>query len=270
MNKTGPIVRMFMLAAAVAVICYMAVWLVLAYQIRRATRLFEDAQQIRVGASEESIRPMLERFGGHRLDIQLGYHEDYNYVFEISPWRSSTASSGQSAESVYSIERALNPRFRRAVGFRKWRVGIDLAMKQDRVVAVQSVAIVEGRRRWLGAMWHLSEIPPEFERIVPPDALPDVERRELVTPGILNLETGTGTSWTVWMTPSSPADQRRIAHRLNFGCIRSFSGCDTVCDLLPEAPQYFREHPELAPKGGGWDDKLRSCLKRDPQVNANW
>jgi len=42
--------------------------------------MLDRVQGLNVGDSEDSIRPLLERFGGHRWDVQLGAHEDYNYV----------------------------------------------------------------------------------------------------------------------------------------------------------------------------------------------
>jgi hypothetical protein len=254
-----------MVSAAILLLCYVTVWFVLAYQIRRASHLLEEAQKVNVGDSEDSIRAMLERYGGYRWDVQLGGREDYNYVLEINPWHFPTLSGKKSGERVHAIEGALNPRFRRAIGFRQWMVGSEIAIKEHRVVAVQAATVVEGRRMWLGAMWRFSEKPREFERNVFSDGPSSEERQYLATPGNLHMESGTGTAWSLWTTPSSPNAQRQMANQLNFGCLRSLSGCDTVCDLMSEAARYFREHPESAPKGGGWDDSLGTCLKHDPR-----
>jgi hypothetical protein len=264
-----PVVPLVMIASAVLLLCYMTVWLVLSYQIRRAAQLIAEAQHINVGASEDSIRPMFKRYGGFRSDLQQGYHEDFNYVLEINPWHFPwhvpALSSGRSGERVHSIENALNPRFRRAIGFRQWIVESDVAIKQHRVVAVQTVTLVEGRRMWLGNLWSFSEKPQDFEPSVESDRLPFEDRHDLATGGIVEAVRGSGIEWTFWTTPSSPEGQRKMANQLNFACLRSLSGCDTMCDLMPAAARFFWEHSELAPNGGGWDNRLRTCLKGDPR-----
>src|SRR4029077_10681398 len=116
------------------------------------------------------------------------------------------------------------------------------------------------------ASWRLSEKPREFDRNA--DSFDRVdpiteESLDLATSGILNMESGTGTIWSIWTTPTSPKVQSHMANQLNFGCLRSFSGCDSVCDLLPEATRFFTEHPNLTPRGGGWDDRSHTCMKHD-------
>jgi hypothetical protein len=258
-------VRLLAVAAGISLFSYVAGRLVLAFQIRRASQLLEEVQSVSVGDGENSIRPLIERFGGHCWDVQLVSHEDYNYVFKINPWNLVTFSSDDSQGDVHAIERVLNPRFRRAIGLRQWMVDSEIAIKQHRVMAVQTSAIVEGRPMWLGAMWRLSEKPVEFERSA--GSLDFPSENSLVTPGILNLESGTGTSWSLWTTPSSPKGQRQMANQLNFGCMRSLLGCDSVCDLLPQAARFLGEHLNLAPKGGGWDDSSRTCIKHDLREN---
>jgi hypothetical protein len=259
--------RILTVATAVLLFCYLIVRSSLAYQIRRASQLLEEVQRVNLGDSEDSIRPMLEHYHAYRWNVQLGGHEDYNYIFEINPWRFPTIPRGGSVRKVRAIESALNPRFRRAIGVRLWMVDSEIAIKQGRVVAIQTTTVVEGRRMWLGAMSRFSQKPREFERRADSvDSEPEVSQ-PLATQGVLEMGSGTGTSWSIWTTPSSPKDQRQMANQLNFGCLRSLSGCDTVCDLMPEAARFFKGHPGLAPRGGGWDDSLRTCPKHDPREN---
>lgn len=257
-------VRFLAVAVGVLLLCYAIARLLLTYQIHRASQMLAKVQSVSVGDSENSIGQLLKRYGGYRWDVQLGAHEDYNYVLEINPWRFPTLSNYKSVGREHPIGIGLNTRFRRAIGLRWWLVTSEIAIKNKRVVAVQAETCVEGKTMWLGTSWRLSEKPREFER--DPTAVylsfePDVD---FVSPAILEMGTGGGTSWGFWIKPSSPRVQRDLTNRWDFGCLDSLRGCDTLCDLLPEAARFFSEHSELAPRGGGWDKKSGNCLKHDP------
>jgi hypothetical protein len=269
-RRQGIVVRLVAAAAVALSFSCLTALLILVFQIRRASQLLEEVQNVSVGDSENSVGPILERFHGHRWDVQLGSVEDYNYVFEINPWSFPTLSSNEPRGKVHAVDRVLSPRFRRAIGFRRWMVGSEIAIKQHRVVAVQTSTIVEGTHIWLGAMRRLSEKPREFERDTAALDSSATNSQHLATPGILNMKSGSGTSWSIWTTPSSPKGQREMANQVNFGCLRSLSGCDSLCDLLPETARFFKEHPNLAPKGGGWDDGSRTCIKHDLRENWSW
>jgi len=240
--------------------------LLLTYQIHRISQMLANVQEVNVGDSEDSIGPLLKRLGGHRWDVQLGSLEDYNYVFEINPWRFHTPSNYKVGGREHPIGAGMNARLRRAIGLRQWLVTSGIAIRKQRVVAVQADVVVEGKTMWLRTSWRLSEKPREFARDptadyvqwpVPPDL-------HFVSPAFLEMGTGGGTSWDFWLRPSSPAVQRRVADRWNFSCLDSFRGCDNLCDFLPEAAGFFSVHSELAPGGGGWDENSRSCIKHDP------
>jgi len=265
-RRPGVAVRAVVFATVILLLCYAAVHLILLSEIRRVSQLLGEVRSVNVGDSEDSIKPILERFDGHRWDVQLGSFEDYNYVIEINPWSFPTLSSNEPRGRIHGIDRVLSPRLRRAIGFRRWMADSEIAIKQHRVVAVQTSTIVEGAHTWLGAMWRLSEKPREFERDTASLDSSATDSQDLTTPAHLSMQNGSGTSWSIWTTPSSPKDQREMANRLNFGCLRSLPGCDSLCDLLPEASRFFKEHPNLAPKGGGWDDSSRTCI----QKNWSW
>jgi hypothetical protein len=259
--RLGGVLRLLTVVGGIVFVFYVTAWMSLAYEIHRASQLATSVRAVKVGDSEDSLRPLLDRYGGFRWNEQLGALEDYNYVFEINPWRFPTFLNLRSAP----IGNGLNRRFRRAIALRQWMVESEISIKQHRVVAVQEEMYVEGKTMWLGTSWRLSETPREFERDPnseylqwPPE--PDVD---FVSPAILEITEG-GTEWEFWVKPTSPTIQRRVADRWNFGCFDSFRGCNSECNLLPEAAPYFKEHGELAPRGGGWDDTSRSC-KHDPQ-----
>jgi len=266
-RRLGVVVRLLAVAVGVLLLCYVTARLLVAYQIHRASQMLTKVQAVNVGDSEDSIRPMLKRFGGYRWDVQLGALEDFNYVLEINPWRFPTLSNYKSNGREHPIGIGMNARFRRALGFRQWLVVREIAVKKHQVIAVQSDVVVEGKTMWLGTSWRLSEKPREFERDPTADYLqwpvpPDLR---FVSPANLEMATGGGSFWSFWTKPSSPTVQHQVSKRWDFGCLDSFRGCDSLCDLLPEAARFFNERSDFAPKGGGWDEDSRSCVKHDPR-----
>lgn len=261
------VVRLLLVAVSVLLVCIATARLLLAYEIARAAGMLAKVQPVRIGDSEDSIRPLVNRFDGYRWDAQLGALEDYNYVLEINPWRFPTFTHAGSDRRDRPIGTALNARFRRTSGLRYWMVMIEISVKKHKVVAVQGDAFVEGKTKWLGASWRFSEKAREFERDPTVEYLewPPKPDLDFVSPGILEMGTGGGTIWEFWVQPSSPAVQRQVANQWNFGCFNSLRGCNSVCDLLPEAEQFFSEHSELAPKGGGWDEDSRSCKHNESE-----
>jgi hypothetical protein len=262
-RRLGAVVRLLAVAVGVLLLCYVTVQLLLAYQIHRASQMLAKVQSVNVGDSETSLGPILKRFGGYRWDVQLGALEDYNYVLEINPWRYPTVVNHQRSE--HPIGSGMTARFRRALALRQWAVMSEISVKKQQVVAVQAETYVEGKTMWLGATWRLSEKPREFARDPTAEYLqwPGPPELDFVSPAILEMGRGGGTSWGFWVKPSSPTIQRQVANRWDFGCLDSFRGCDSLCDLLPEAARFFNEHSELAPKGGGWDENSRAC-KHNP------
>jgi hypothetical protein len=262
-KRLGTVIRLLAVAVGVLFLCCVTARLLLAYQIHRASQMLAKIQSVNVGDSEASLGPLLKRFGGYRWDVQLGAHEDYNYVLEINPWHYPALSNHHQSEHPIGI--GMNARFRRALGLRQWLVMSGISVKRQQVVAVQAETYVEGKTMWLGTSWRFSEKPRELDRNPTVDYLqwPPEPDLDFVSPAILEMGRGGGTSWGFWVKPSSPTVQRRVANRWDLGCLNSFRGCDSLCDLLPEAARFFNEHSELAPKGGGWDENSRGC-KHDP------
>jgi hypothetical protein len=254
--------RVSIVAGGVLLCSYVSALLALQLEIKRASQLFEEIHNVRIGDTEQSIKPLIERYGGRRWDVQVGAFEDYNYALVVNPWWFPSLTRSKLADKFHTITLMVNPRTRAVVGLRMWYVGGEISIKDHRVVAVQSETVVEAKYMWLGAMWRSSDKPREFERSADaPDKSPP--REDFVSSGILDMANGTGTSWDFWTTSSSPEVQTRMARVTNFECLHPFSTCETPCDLLPEATESFRTHPKLALRGGGWDENLRTCTKRD-------
>jgi hypothetical protein len=268
-RRLAVVARLLAVVVGVLFVSFVTARWLLAYQIRRGSQMLEKVQSVNVGDTEDSIRPLLKRYGGYRWDVQLGALEDFNYVLEINPWRFPTLSNYKSAGREHPIAVGMNPRLRRAIGFRQWLVTSEIAVKKHQVVAVQADVLVEGKFMWLGASWRLSERPREFERDPTADYVqwPVPPNLHFVSPAFLKMGTGGGTSWDFWVKPSSPVVQRQVANSWDFGCLNSFRGCDHLCDLLPKAAQFFNEHTELAPGGGGWDENSLGCVKHDSHQN---
>lgn len=255
------LVRLLASTVGVLFLCFAMARLYFEYQINRASRMLSEVQAIAVSQSEQSIRPLLSRFGGFRWNVQLGALEDYNYVVEVNPWGFPSVSRPKSDESAELCGVGLCGVIRRALGLRHWAVFGEIAIKGEKVAAVQADMFVEGATMWLGNSWRLSPGPREFERDPTAKYLqwPPKPNLNFVSTGILEMGTGGGDFWEFWLKPSSGAAQHQAATGWNLACLNSFRGCENLCELLPKAAPLFREHSEFAPNGGGWDENSRTC-----------
>lgn len=261
--------RLLAVAVGVLVLFLVAARLYFAHQINRASQMLSDLQAIRVSESEQSIEPLLSRLDAVRWNVQLGELEDYNYVVEVNPWGFPTIPRPNSGRGAELCGAGICSTFRRVVGLRHWAVFSEIAIKDHKVAAVQVTMFVEGRTVWLGTAWRLSQRPREFARDPTAKYLqwPPKPDLDFVSTGILEMGTGAGDYWGFWLKPSSARVQRRVATGWNVACLNSFRGCDSLCELLPNAAPFFRKHSELAPNGGGWDENSRTC-KHSPDEGA--
>jgi hypothetical protein len=125
--RLGGVLRLLTVVGGIVFVFYVTAWMSLAYEIHRASQLATSVRAVKVGDSEDSLRPLLDRYRGFRWNEQLGALEDYNYVFEINPWRFPTFLNLRSAP----IGNGLNRRFRRAIALRQWMVESEISHQCD-------------------------------------------------------------------------------------------------------------------------------------------
>jgi hypothetical protein len=232
----------------------------------RAILLLDEARSIQIGDAEESIRPLVARYGAAKWtppsertdncplilnevciqsppestsdrEYRNAHQPDYTYGVEISPFDLFALLHDQfrgfHLALVYLMFRT--PIFwRNLLALRNWDAFAYISIRGRHVEKVSSGLYVEGRTQWLGHAWHLlAEMPP-------PESPKKTYRAEV---GFLELNTG-GSITEQTLTPSATAEQFVAARSITKICITSLILCNSLTDLSPRAFEYKRLHPE--------------------------
>ncbi|HTJ29524.1 MAG TPA: hypothetical protein VL346_03450 [Acidobacteriaceae bacterium] len=215
----------------------------------------KEAVRIQVGASEDSVRPLLGEYRSVKLQPQpplsiddcpdkteCAYENaripDYTYEFDLSPFE------------VLSPVRAQPGRFQQALSYlmyetpSSWRdpfslrdsiAFVSIQIRAGRVQTVSGGLFVEGQTRWLGNTWHLStEMPHRY-----------MQPKTYVVDGSFLSFPGNGGAGTMqYLTPAAIPAQFEAAQSFNVHCLSSLIPCRCPSDLTPRVFEYVREHPE--------------------------
>lgn len=255
--------RIVALLVVISIGLYLSLRLYLSYEAHRVSQVLTTLNGINIGDTEESALSAVERYGGYRWSPHDKSRGAYEYVVEVNPWYfGNLTGHRQRFESI--VTKAVdilnaNPRFRQVVGLRLWTAGGGIDMNQGRVERVSAQVLVEGKDEWLGGMWSLEPGIPdyvlqEYSSVKPP--WPELSRY-VVGWTNLNVDNGLGEGVEVWVTPSATNSESRAGRNINVSCLTSRVGCRTLCDLMPDAARYHKEHPE-AGWGGSWEEQ-RTC-----------
>ena len=266
MTKSAGLRTIVCLFGLVAV-CYGTARSYLAYEASRARSMLHDLESVKVGDPESSLISVSENYGGYRWISKFREPDDQTsdceYVLEANPWRFPllTGHTRKFDNAIHKASSSLNSRLRRAVGLRMWNVIGSISLKEKRVISVSGSAFVEGRDQWLGGIWRLSGSIPEYELEgfqESGESWPEMNRY-LIRWVNLNMADGLGEAVKSWITPDATHDEKLSARRFNLQCMTSRTGCQTVCDLVPDAVGYAGEHSQFH-LGGTWDAGTGTCI----------
>lgn len=228
------------------------------YTIKLAHRsidLLEEASQIPIGAEEDSILPLVARYGGSRwTPPSLGRSDDcvdksaceeekartpeYQYGIALAPFdviSSPKKQAGWIRHFLIALMIRIPSEWRDPISLRDWMVDVEISIRARRVVAVHSDLFVEGRSRWLGSTWSLSADEPTLHRRSAPYA---IDGTFLTFPG----HGGAGT--VQYLSPAATAEQFKAAQSFNHRCITGLLPCHCLADLTPVVFEYMSRHPE--------------------------
>jgi hypothetical protein len=250
MKKTPARLLLAIAATFVLVLsCYGLARAYLAYEAARAGRMLKELGAVKIGDSEAQVLPMLERYGNCRGLLQP-YTKvdktDYECLVEIGPSGIYYIVDRANAGMFYRITRAilssLNPRFRRAIGLRRWSVYGRVGFKDKQAKVVFGSVMVEGSNEWLEGSWGLEQtIPPsEIDAFVNSRVISWLHDPNHYLGGwgrliAMEVQNGGGEGYGVAITPAATDEERRSAHEFRLQCLTSRLGCRTVCDLYPAA-----------------------------------
>ena len=250
------LVRLFQVTVALlalVLICYGLARTYLAHEVTRADQMLNDLETIKIGDDEDVARSVWRKYNGYQRDqetLKRMYEKpDYQYVIQVDPWRfwdfKLDRPLSKFDRMIGSASTTIAPSHRKAIGLRRWSVIGVVSVRQKRVVAVTTQAIVEGRNEWLGGSWYLYETIPDYEieQLLTHPNIPWPQRDRYLV-GSRRLEfnkiDGGGESAESWITPSATQEERQSATRFNLQCFASRSGCQTICDFVPGETEYAR------------------------------
>jgi hypothetical protein len=222
---------------------------------RRSITLLDEAARIPIGASEDSILPLVARYGGTKstplpptptddcvdkaaCEYQNAHRPDYSYGFALSPFdvMSSPNQTGR-VHHLLSILMIRTPSvLRDAISMRNWLVGAEISIRGGRVVSVGGYLYVEGRNRWLGNTWGLFAEMPDL----------DLRSRAYAVNGTFLTFPGNGGAGTIHsLTSAAAPEQFKSAQSFNMHCITGLVPCRCLSDLTPLAFQHLSRHPDV-------------------------
>lgn len=224
------------------------------YLTHRAVILLGEATHIQIGDSEESVLPLVARYGGVKQlppppeptdDCRIkaackdrnAHIPDYTYEIDLSPFNVFSAMH-QELRGIHLTLGYLmfrTPIFvRNLVSLRDWDAFAYIGIRAGRVEIVGCGLFVEGRDRWLGHSWRLSTDFPDYDK-------PQETYR--ADEGWLEINT-TGDMTSHHLTPAATAEQVQAARSINTQCLTGLIPCSSLHDLSPRAYEYKKRHPD--------------------------
>ncbi len=249
------VLRLTMLVVVLIALLCCGLRVYTAYLVHRAVALLDEAARIAVGAAEDSILPLVSRYGGQRQipsppeDIQdcpnkadceyrNAHIPDYSYEIDLSALNVYSGPDRQPGRlcRAQAFLMMRTPIFlREPLSMRFWTADVIISIHAGRVETIHSGLYVEGRPAWLGNAWTLSaDMPSEWR---PKNYVVDGTFLEMWNDG------GAGTNH--YLTPAATPEQFQAAHEFNARCLTGFIPCRCLSDLSPGAFQYMTKHPEI-------------------------
>jgi len=248
--------RLTMAALVLIALLYCGLRIYAGYLAHRAVSLLAEADCIQVGATEDSILPLVARYGAFkwkpespiptdgcpdkaRCEYYNAHRSDYAYGIALAPFNVMSApypQTGHLRRTIAALMIQTPSSWRDPLSLRDWEIEVEIYIRSGRVEKVLGSIFVEGRTRWLGNTWVLSadthdqEIGPRAYKII---------GTALTFPG------NGGGGILQYLTPAATAEQLLAAHSFDARCLTGVVPCRHLCDLTPRAFQYLNQHPEF-------------------------
>ena len=247
--------RLILVGLGLIVLLYCGARAYTDYITHRAMALLDEAARIQVGATEDSVLPLVARYGGIKGTPWLAedlndcpdkaeceYHNahipDYSYEVQLSPfnvWSALQQQTGNIHHALAILMFRTSSFLRDPLSLRDWVVFTNIGIRAGRVEAIGSGLYVEGRARWLGNTWELSADMPRL----------DMQPKDYAISGaFLTFPGNGGASTEHYLTPAATPEQFQAARNINIGCLIGLIPCHCPSDLSPLAFQYLSQHPE--------------------------
>jgi hypothetical protein len=197
-----------------------------------------------------------------RRGKDFGADEEHVFV-HVDPWRIYGEFRPRWIEMSVKYLALEHPDVRRTLGLRIWLMQGAVSFKEGRVVSVSVDEVVEGQNEWLEARWKLMpEIPEDRLKWYREVGYFRPEMDHYLVHWIhLHMGVETGEIIENLVTKNAPREEHQAATNINGKCLTSVRGCASLCELMPEATRYRRQHyyPPLGWNSGSWGPQDRSC-----------
>ncbi len=233
--KKGTILRALLITVVLVLVAAAGIVVYARTQISsavvRAENLFLDLQKLRVGASSyQEAKHVADKYGTSRyeshwgiLDCSDGYFENCAYVIPVH--KPAMRKLLTWAPSILRL------------GMKYWNGSAFISIK-DGAVQGYSFSVVfestDGQWRGFGAE-EASELPETAVQAVISKSYV-VSRHDVVMSGNWG---GKGFELESSVTPQASQSERQRAWHFRFGCLSQSSGCEEICDALPDAWRDF-------------------------------
>jgi hypothetical protein len=151
------------------------------------------------------------------------------------------------AEDAYGDTFLRLGNWRRRLKLRGWTVSGSVRFTDEKVESVSGGLVIEGENEWLMADWRYATDIPAYLSQGHPDSLPGKASRYDARWTHLHFGNGTGEGILTSVTPLSTSEELAAARDINLRCFWNGRGCRSLCELMPDATRYRREH-----NVGGW------------------
>lgn len=238
----------FVALSALSVVLYGAARVTQSLEYRRAAVFLDELKSVQLGQSEASVMPFILRHGGIRPDQVFGVKNDA-YIIRIDPWHLAHPFPGPNwFERAYEETFLRLGNWRRRVKLRGWTASGSVRFTDEQVESVSGDLVMEGENEWLMADWHYAAEIPAYRRTGhPSNNLPVDAPRYDARWTHLHFGDGTGEGILTSVTTLSTFEELNAARNINLGCFWNGKGCRSLCELMPDAARYRREH-----NVGGW------------------
>lgn len=247
-------VRVLTFALLATFVALGSMWAYVLYDAHRAKAMLVEVSRIRVGDSEASILPLVQRYGGFKwtpepllpreqwidkdeYDYQKRRVQEYQYELGISPFGTTFGWTSRWTEILRAVGEAFPSRLRPTLGMRDWGAGAELAIRRGHVQSVSTKTIFAGRSKMLGHSWELAEGMPRSD--MPP-------RAYAIGMAYLTMSQGFGSMIENYLTPEASEEEIEAAHQFNADCWTTVKGCNDFCDVAPRTLTYLKQHPDAA------------------------
>jgi hypothetical protein len=241
-----------MVVFLIVVAAWGSMWAYVGYEAHHARVMLTEASGVRLGDTETSILPLVQRYRGFKwtpeplspkenwfdkdeYDYQQKRLGDYRYELEVSPFGTTTLRPSRLTQAMRAVRAVIPARLRPVLGMRNWGTGVDFSIRGGRVQSVSATTIFAGRSGALGHSWQLAEGMPRHE--VRPRAC-------IISASFLTTEDGGGMMIENFFTPNASEEEVGAARQFNAACLTSITGCNNFCDVAPRALDYLKRHPE--------------------------